>query len=364
MDSITGYTENKNVQMLISLMLEHGIRKAIISPGSTHEEIVVGLQYNGNFQLYSAVDERSASYMAVGMAAESGESIAIICTESVVSRSYYAAITEAHYRQLPILAITAVHSYSSVHHLKTQVIDRSVSPVDTFHLKVHLPIIKDNDDVWESNVLINQALLELHRNGGGPVHIDLPRSPIPSVNYSIKTLPNTRVIRRYNNANEFPDIKKSKIAIFIGTHKKFSYKETEAIDSFCATYNSVVFCGHTAGYYGKYRVLANLIASQPKQYKIFEDIDLLIQIGGPAVDEATAFKLGNGSMEVWRVNADGEIRDTFRKLTAVFEMKEDAFFSHYAKENDTPKTDSYFQECCRVTETAFVQADKFPFTNT
>ena len=64
MNSISGYTKNKNVQMLISLMLAHGVRKVVISPGSTHEEIVVGLQYNGDFQLYSAIDERSAAYMA------------------------------------------------------------------------------------------------------------------------------------------------------------------------------------------------------------------------------------------------------------------------------------------------------------
>lgn len=364
MNGITGYTKNRNIQMLISLMLAHDVRKVIISPGSTHEEIVVGLQYNGEFQLYSAVDERSAAYMAVGMATESGEPVAIICTESVASRNYYAAMTEAHYRQLPILAITAVHMYSSIGHLKTQVIDRSISPVDTFHLKVHLPIIKDDDDVWESNVLINQALLELRRNGGGPVHIDLPRSPIPTVEYSEKTLYPTRVIHRYNNADSLPDIKKERIAIFIGTHKKFSNEETEALDSFCLTHNAVVFCGHSAGYYGKYRVMANLIASQPQKYDIFNHIELLIHIGGPAVDESTAGRLGSEAAEVWRVNADGEIRDTFKKLSAVFEMEEKDFFSYYANKNKSQECDSYLQECKQVSNMLSVPVDKLPFSNT
>ena len=33
--------------------------------------------------------------------------------------------------------------------------------------------------------------------------------------------------------------------------------------------------------------------------------------------------------EVWRVNPDGEIRDTFQKLYNVFEMKEVEFFEYY-----------------------------------
>ena len=364
MNSISGYTKNKNVQMLISLMLAHGVRKVVISPGSTHEEIVVGLQYNGDFQLYSAIDERSAAYMAVGMAAESGEAVAIICTESVASRNYYAAVTEAHYRQLPILAITAVHTYSNIGHLKTQLIDRSISPADTFNLKVHLPIIKDEDDVWESNVLINQALLELRRHGGGPVHIDLPRTPIRNVEYSEKKLCETRIIHRYNSLCNLPDIKTGKIAVFIGSHKKFSIEEAEAIDLFCEVYDAVVFCGHTAGYYGKYRVLANLVASQPQNYNIFNNIDLLIHIGGPAVDEETASRLGKSAIEIWRVNADGEVRDTFRKLVAVFEMEEQTFFMNYAKKSTAKGNNSYLKECKQVVEALSVPIDKLPFSNT
>src|SRR5699024_12463592 len=36
--------------------------------------------------------------------------------------------------------------------------------------------------------------------------------------------------------------------------------------------------------------------------------------------------------EVWRVNADGELRDPFKKLTCVFQMSEEAFFRHYGKD--------------------------------
>lgn len=362
MEKIHGYSSNMNVQMLIALMKAHGIRRVIISPGGTHNEIIAGLQYNGDFELFSTVDERGAAYMACGMAAESGEPTAIICTESVASRNYYPAITEAYYRQLPILAITGLHGYEKIGHLYSQIIDRSQSPKDTFRLKVHLPEIKDSTDIWESNVLINAALLELRRHGGGPVHIDLPRSSEKSpVEYSVNTLCEPRVIRRFYSGDKLPNLPDGRIAVFIGTHANITQMETETIDRFCALHDAVVFCGHTSGYKGKYGVLSNLAALQKNEYDIFKGIDLLIHMGGPAADEATMSKLRKVK-EVWRVNPDGELRDTFKKLSSVFEMNESAFFKYYCNKSSGEKR-QYIDKCLSVTKNIPVPMDKLPFSN-
>ncbi len=362
MEIINGYAKNLNVQMLIALMEVHGVRRAIISPGGTHNEIVVGLQYNGGFELYSTVDERGAAYMALGMAAECGEPVAIICTESVASRNYLPAMTEAYYRQLPILAITGVHGYSKIGHLHAQIIDRSISPNDTFVEKVHLPEIKDEDDMWESNILINKALLALKHHGGGPVHIDLPRNDDREfASYTEKQLIQPRIIRRYTACSQLPEIKHGKTAIFIGTHQVFTERQTAALDAFCATHDAVAFCGHTSGYHGKYRVLTGLLAAQHGSYDVFQDIDLLIHIGGPAADERTAGRL-KAVKEVWRVNPDGEIRDTFKKLTNVFEMEEVAFFLHYSNQECQPQN-RYLLHTIELISSVSAVDIAFPFSN-
>lgn len=360
MGQIKGYSKNANVQMLISLLLAHNIHKVIVSPGGTHNEIVLGMQYNGNFELYSTVDERGAAYMAVGMATACNEPVCIVCTESVASRNYYPAITEAFYRQLPILAITGVHGYSKIGHLIPQVIDRSESPRDTFRLKVHLPEINNSNDIWESNILINKALLELKHHGGGPVHIDLPRSNEEPI-YSEKELIQTRVIRRYIYGEGLPPISYKKIAIFIGTHQDFSEYQTEIIDRFCDIYNAAVFCGHTSGYKGKYRLLTNLVASQLSSYDIFNDIDLLIHIGSSAADTETLGRLH--VKEVWRVNPDGEIRDTLKVLSCVFEMKEEQFFLNYCNCHTINHNNDFFQNCLSLTSEIKVPLSELPFSN-
>ena len=359
MEKITGYSKNLNVQMLLQLMLATHIKRVVISPGTTHLEIVAGLQYNGSFMLYSSIDERGAAYMAVGLAAESGEPVAIVCTESVASRNYFPAMTEAHYRQLPILAITGVHGYTKIGHLHSQIIDRSVSPKDTFRFKAHLPAIKDADDVWYSNVLLNQAFIELKRHGGGPVHIDLPWSSMPD--FSVGELSKTRVIRYYQMGDKLPTIPQGRIAVLLGSHPVFNEVQTAALDNFCATYDAVVFCDHTSGYNGDYKVLSYLSASQVGNYDIFTDVDLLIHIGNPSADEPTQCKL-NRVKEVWRVNPDGEIRDTFKKLSAVFEMEESNFFAYYADTACPSRTD-YLMRCRALIQSMKIPVEKLPFSN-
>ena len=74
------YTVERNMQMLISLMKSHGVKKIVISPGTTNVTFVGSVQNDPYFELYSCLDEHSAAYMACGLAEESGEPVALSCT--------------------------------------------------------------------------------------------------------------------------------------------------------------------------------------------------------------------------------------------------------------------------------------------
>lgn len=356
---ITGYTRNPSVLILIALLKEYGVKKVIISPGTTNLELSAGLQYEGSFTLISSVDERSAAYMACGMAGESGEPIAIACTEATASRNYFPGITEAYYRKLPIVVITGVHSYSQIGHLKPQIIDRSIAPVDTFICKVRLPVIKDAEDKWVTSLMINKALSALQKNGGGPVHIDLPWCG-NDFDFTVKKLPDVRRINTYCIGEELPELPNGKIAVFLGAHKSFTDKETEEIDAFCASNNAVIFVDHTSGYKGKYAVFAAIASVQNKEYDFLMNIDLLIHMGEAMADEPTAERLKRAK-EVWRVSPDGELRDTFGKLCCVFHMSELQFFRNYIKPHSTQN--SYLQECQKTIAQIDKKFDDMPFSN-
>lgn len=118
------YTVEKHTQILIALMKFHGVRKIVASPGTTNICLLGSLQSDSYFEIYSSVDERSAAFIACGLAAESGEPVALSCTGATASRNYIPALTEAYYRKLPVLAITASQNLGRVQSGYSQVIDR------------------------------------------------------------------------------------------------------------------------------------------------------------------------------------------------------------------------------------------------
>ena len=157
----------------------------------------------------------------------------------------------------------------------------------------------------------------------------------------------------------FPEIPQGRVAVMIGSHKKFTDAETQALDTFCGTYDAVVFVDHTSGYKGKYRVPVSILSSQEKDYCNLTNIDILVHIG-----EVSGGYIGVRPRAVWRVNPDGELRDTYHKLSYVFEMEEQAFFTHYADEN-VPARQSYLNACWKaLRETwAKVPVETLPFSN-
>lgn len=326
-DNLSFYSSDKNVQILLSLLKAHNISKIIVSPGATNITFARSAQNDSFFTLYSAIDERSAAYMALGLAEECQEAVVLSCTGATAGRNYMSALTEAYYRKLPILAITSTQNINRVGHLIPQVTDRSTKPKDIARHSTYIGIPKDAEELWACEVKANIAILELFRGGGGPVHINLETSY--SADFSIKELPQTRIIRRITQESHFPQLPlNSKIGILLGSHSAMSNDLTKAIDKFCAKYDAVVFCDHTSGYYGTYRVAHTISSAQAQGYANSLFPDLVIYLG-----EMSAYAYVYGK-NTWRVSQDGEIRDTFKIHKYVFEMPEIAFFNAYNALND------------------------------
>jgi len=354
------YSEEQNVQILISLLKANDIKRVIVSPGSTNTCLVASLQSDSFFEMYSCVDERSAAYMACGIAEETGEPVVLSCTGATASRNYMPALTEAYYRKLPVIAITSSQMNEKIGHLIPQVTDRTTLPNDVVFLSVQVPVVKMNDEIWNCSIQINKALTECRRHGGGPVHINLQTRY--SRNFNVKELPNVNVIRRIGIRDQFPDLPQGKIVVFIGSHRKFTKEETEAVDRFCADNDSVVFYEMCSGYDGQYGIKYDLIAAQDYSDNPLRHIDLLIQIG----EIAGADFFGNLKPKtVWRVNQDGEIKDTFKKLSYIFEMDEISFFEHYYSNDSIQKQNSLYNTYKRAYQELATKLENanLPFSN-
>ncbi len=326
MNSNLFYTNERNVQIVISLLKAHGIHRVIASPGTTNMTFVVSIQNDPWFHVWSSVDERSAAYLACGMASETGEPVVLSCTGATASRNYMSGLTEAFYRKLPVLAITSTRGIYKIGHLVDQQIDRRSLPNDIAVESVTIPMVKDKADERYCEIEVNKAILALKLNGGGPAHINLYTKY--SKNFTIKELPSVNAVFRHSgNDDNLPQLPHDgKIGVFIGSHENCSEKLTTLIDRFCATHNAVVFCDHTSGYRGKYEVHAQLLFGQKNYSTNLKNINLCIHIG-----EVSGSQYLFNAKYVWRVSPDGQLRDTWGNLKRVFMMTEEFFFDHYSE---------------------------------
>lgn len=322
------YTSERNVQIVIALLKAHGIHRVIASPGTTNMTFVVSVENDPWFQIWSSVDERSAAYLACGMAAETGEPVVISCTGATASRNYMPGLTEAYYRKLPVLAITSTRGSHKVGHLIDQQIDRRNIPNDIAMESVTIPMVKDYEDERYCEIEANKAILALKLNGGGPAHINMYTKY--SKDFSVKELPAAHAIFRHTAfEDKLPDIPQNgRIIISVGAHANFSDRLTNAVDRFCATYDAAVLCDHTSGYRGKYEVHYQLVCGQKQWKSPLAEANLCIHIG-----EVSGNSFTIKAAHTWRVSPDGKIRDTFGSLRRVFMMPEDVFFERYASAN-------------------------------
>lgn len=324
---INNYSNERAIQILISLLKQHGIKRVIASPGATNITFVGSLMQDNWFEIYSCVDERSAAYMAIGMAEETGDPVVLSCTGATASRNYLPGITEAYYRKLPILAVTSTQDHNRLGHLIPQVVDRRVNPNDTYVESQHIEFIKDSEDEWDCTIKINRAILALRKNGGGPSHINLTTHY--STNYQTEKLVEARKINLFDSTTpleRFPELPKGRIGIRVGNHLPWTTELTEAVDIFCDNTGAVVFCELGSNYAGRHRVYSSILSYQDYDKDLYKT-DLIIHIGetGAYGNESTG-----DTRTVWRVNEDGELRDTMRRLSAVFQMSELNFFKTYA----------------------------------
>lgn len=358
------YTSEQNILLLIALLKKYNIRKVVASPGATNVTFVSSIQQDSFFEMYSCVDERSAGYMAVGLCEESSEPVLLSCTGATASRNYLPALTEAYYRKLPLIACTSAQDFHNIGHLIAQVINRNNPPSDVVLKSVNISSINNESDRWFAEIKLNDVLEELFRRGGGPIHINLETKY--SLDYSVKELPKVRKISRITNlTKDLPQLPQGKIGVFVGSHKKWTSEESWALENFAISNNAIVFVDHTSNYHGKNALNYSIKGSQEVHHNE-PSFDVIIHIGEVSGDYYT-MRLMKNTKQVWRVNPDGEMRDTFKKLSFVFEMTEQEFFERYSSNSDLSTqnlpANSFYEECMAEKNRLLSLIPDLPFSN-
>src|SRR5690606_12866335 len=94
------YPEIPLAQSILQLFKAKEIKHIIISPGSRNAPLTIGFTNDPFFTCYSVVDERCAAFFAMGIAQQTQEPAALLCTSGSALLNYYPAVAEAFYSQI------------------------------------------------------------------------------------------------------------------------------------------------------------------------------------------------------------------------------------------------------------------------
>ncbi len=97
-------------RVLVDELVRCGVRHAVLCPGSRNAPLSFALhaaEQAGRLTLHVRIDERSAAFLALGLALRSGLPVPVVCTSGTAAANLHPAGLEAHHAGIPLLAVTA-----------------------------------------------------------------------------------------------------------------------------------------------------------------------------------------------------------------------------------------------------------------
>lgn len=340
------YSNNPLILQLISLLKQFGINKIVVSPGGRHVQLVLSLEQDSDFELYSVVDERSAAFFALGLIQTYNEPVAVACSSGTACMNYGSALAEAYYQRLPLLVLSADRLPALLNQGEEQMYNQ-LDPFRTItKCQVQLPEVRDDIDFWHCNRLINEALLELTNHGNGPVQINFPMRDIFGNGFETKELPLARKINLHTADCEleaFANRLNGKKVMLVWGQSVPTKGIEEAVKSFSECNDLAILTDCIANCQNKDAIRNTFVILQTLSEDLKKGLqpDIVISIGGNQVfnGEIKQF-LKNHDFEHWVIGPQNKVCDPYQKLTEIFEMNEAYFFerisSHQVKLYDFP----------------------------
>lgn len=93
--------------VLVETLVRLGLRTAVVSPGSRSTPLTVAFARHAQLQAIPILDERSASFFALGVAKASEWPTVLVCTSGTAGANYFPAIIEAYESGIPLIMLTA-----------------------------------------------------------------------------------------------------------------------------------------------------------------------------------------------------------------------------------------------------------------
>lgn len=164
-------------QTIRTLMLA-GVREFVLSPGSRNTPLSLELaeaESRGLLRLHVRIDERTAGFLALGLAKGGGRPTAVVSTSGTAVAGFHPAVVEAAMSHTPLAVVTANRPLSMLGTGANQ----TIKQVGIFgdHTRAAAHVDDTRPESWDT--ALSGAVLAMSSSpaGSGPVQIDLGLTP-------------------------------------------------------------------------------------------------------------------------------------------------------------------------------------------
>jgi len=176
----------QHITELGPLVKRFGARHVILAPGSRNAPLIQLFTSDQSYCCHSVVDERSAAYVALGMARQLNEPVLVVTTSGTAVMNLSPAVAEAFQQEIPLLVLTADRPREILSQFNNQVCDQRAPYFNYSKGFFEFPSQLREEQELESAMLdVEQLFQEALAYPAGPVHINLPLleplyEPLPS----------------------------------------------------------------------------------------------------------------------------------------------------------------------------------------
>ena len=165
---------NEYIAALVDEFYQLGVRHAVFSPGSRSTTMAMLFTEHEGFETYMNIDERSASFMALGIAKTHKEPTVLVCTSGSAVAHYLPAILEAQYSGVPLIVLSADRPHTLLHVGAPQTVDQQKIFGTAVNYYEELAVPQEAHYYTYPRQVARKAYMKAMDTKKGPVHINVP----------------------------------------------------------------------------------------------------------------------------------------------------------------------------------------------
>lgn len=322
---------------IAEILAQHGIKQVVLSPGSRCAPLTIAFVRHPEITTRTITDERSAAFIAMGMAQQLNEPVALLCTSGSAGLNYYPAIAEAYYQQIPLLVLTADRPPEWIDQADGQTIRQRDMYANHIKASYELPADYSHPDaVWQIERTVNEAINLCRAYPPAPVHINLPfREPLyPPKDFEMIFDKNVRIIKEIQSQptlsestweeilNEWKQAEKILVVGGQDRLDKLLLAKLKVLN--LTTLNDIISNLH---YLENKINFQDIFLAKKEIQEELGKADLLITFGKSVISKNLKQYLRNYKpKQHWHIQEAGNVPDTFKNLTKIIRCKPSYFF--------------------------------------